>query len=290
MTQVSSWMKVSTDQSHVSCIDNTCEINYPCSDSFTCHAYELTLNKGFYFIEVFGAEGGGYSTPGKGGGIKGFILLRMPRKYYAFIGAKGVNENNNYTQSTFGGGGSAYGYDSHQFGGSGGGASDLRTKIDDLNSRIIVAGGGGGGGKNTYSDYLNDSPGGDGSGDNGRDSTSQKGTPGSGALTDGPGEKGNKGTFGFGGNATQQINHDGSGGGGGYYGGNAAIQFSSGGGGGSGYINKKLFSKYESLTGVREGHGMIRITQLLLKQAVCTRCVNVRNHYFVSVIVSLMIS
>ena len=289
MTKLVSWMRVNIKEpSNITCIDNSCEINYPCSDPHTCHAYELVLNKGFYFIEVFGAEGGGYSTPGKGGGIKGFILLRTPQKYFAFIGAKGIKENNCYTKSTFGGGGSAYGYDTTHFGGSGGGASDLRTKIDDLSSRIIVAGGGGGGGKNSHPDFLNDSPGGDGSGDNGRDSTAPKGVPGSGALTTGPGEKGVKGSFGFGANATEKSGYDSSGGGGGYYGGNAGYLYAVGAGGGSGYINKKLFSKYESLTGVREGNGMIRITQLLNRQAMCTQRKNIGIRYFVNTILLII--
>ena len=161
-----SWLTVSSDVTpKVSCSKNVCELNYPCSDSYSCKPYKITLKRGLYHVDVFGAEGGGYSTPGKGG-------------------------------------------------------------------------------------------------DNGKSAVGSKGIPGSGAFTDKAGENGNKGIFGYGGNATTSNDYEGSGGGGGYYGGNSGKRYCSGGGGGSGYINKNYFKKYKTFTGVRQGHGLIKITFL----------------------------
>ena len=255
-----SWLTVSCDVTpSVSCSDNICELKYPCPTSYSCKPYKITLKRGLYLIEVYGAEGGGYSTPGKGGEIKGILKLTKNSTFFAYVGAKGEKGANTVIQATFGGGGSGYGYESLHNIGSGGGASDLRTDKDSLSSRIIVAGGGGAGGLNSGSRVYNDSPGGDGSGDNGKSAVSSKGTAGSGAFTNKAGENGNKGIFGFGGNVTQSKGYDGSGGGGGYYGGNSGIKYCSGGGGGSGYIDKKYFSVYETFTGVRQGHGLIKI-------------------------------
>ena len=258
-----SWMTVSCEVTpSVSCSNNVCELNYPCSDSYSCKPYKITLKRGLYHVDVFGAEGGGYSTPGKGGEIKGFLKINKNSTFFAYVGAKGEKGANKFIPATFGGGGAGYGYKNWHNIGSGGGASDLRTDKDSLSSRIIVAGGGGAGGFNSHSEVYNDSPGGDGSGDNGKSAVSSKGTAGSGAFTNKAGENGIKGIFGYGGNATESEGYEGSGGGGGYYGGNSGKSYCSGGGGGSGYINKNYFRKYKTFTGVRQGHGLIKITFL----------------------------
>ena len=258
-----SWLTVSCDVTpNVTCSDNVCELKYPCSDSYSCKPYKITLKHGQYLVEVYGAEGGGYSTPGKGGGIKGILNLTKKSTFFAYVGAKGGKGINSFIPATFGGGGSGYGYFDWHNTGSGGGASDLRTDKDSLSSRIIVAGGGGAGGLNSEESNYNDSPGGDGSGDNGKSATSKRGTAGSGAYTNKAGERGNKGTFGYGGNVTASENLDASGGGGGYYGGNAGRSYCSGGGGGSGYINKDYFSVYKTFTGVRQGHGLIKMFKI----------------------------
>ena len=274
------WISCEFDGSpNVMCAENEYELRYPCIDSFVCKPYKISLDKGNYLIDVFGAEGGGVITPGKGGEIKGVISLKRKSIFYAYVGAKGVSANSNIANATFGGGGFGYGYQPYHYVGSGGGASDLRSDIDDLTSRIIVAGGGGGSGNNTNPTYENQSPGGDGSGSNGKDATGMKGTLGSGALTNGLGKNGIEGKFGFGGNSSYlTAGKDGSGGGGGYYGGNAGESYCAGGGGGSGFINKRLFRFYQSFTGVRTGHGMIKITKLESNYFACTACIRMRSN------------
>ena len=256
------WITVDINETlNVTCSNSECELNYPCSSSFSCQPYKLTLSEGVYLVDVFGAEGVGAYSPGKGGEIKGILSINKNTTFYAYIGAKGASGQNWNVQGAFGGGGSGYGYETFHYIGSGGGASDLRTIEKDLHSRVIVAGGGGGGGQLTGNWNLK-SPGGDGSGFNGNSATSQKGIAGSGAFVTGPGANGVKGSFGFGGNVSNYEGHDGSGGGGGYYGGNAGYSHCSGGGGGSGYYNRRLIIHHESFTGVRKGHGMIKITKL----------------------------
>ena len=287
----SSWITIDIDidiNPNVTCNEKECELNYPCVSSFVCKPYAITLARGAYLVDVFGAEGGGYAPPGKGGEMKGILSLSKNTTLYAYVGAKGESGINMTVEATFGGGGSAYGYRTDHFIGTGGGASDLRLDKDSLASRIIVAGGGGGSGRNPSHDI--ESPGGDGSGDNGRDATTKKGTAGSGAFTNRPGEKGVKGIFGYGGNVTRTQNHDGSGGGGGYYGGNAGSGYTAGGGGGSGFISKRLFRYHESFTGVREGHGKIVITRLLSIPLVRSVCIIKRGIITSILLVTMFIS
>jgi hypothetical protein len=84
-------------------------------------------------IELYGASGANYDQKG---GLGGYIkvsrhVVTPGQLLYVYIG--GLNSYNG------GGPGTDYG------GRVGGGASDVRTKIDDLTTRILVAGGGGGG-------------------------------------------------------------------------------------------------------------------------------------------------
>eukprot|EP00596_Hydrurales_sp_CCMP1899_P009232 CAMPEP_0119037754 /NCGR_PEP_ID=MMETSP1177-20130426/6249_1 /TAXON_ID=2985 /ORGANISM="Ochromonas sp, Strain CCMP1899" /LENGTH=177 /DNA_ID=CAMNT_0006999405 /DNA_START=321 /DNA_END=854 /DNA_ORIENTATION=- len=85
-------------------------------------------------LELKGAQGGYYSNPGGYGGyIKVSRHAVTPGQFlYIYVGAQG---------NSFNGGGEGTDY----FGTFGGGATDVRTKIDDLTTRILVAGGGGGG-------------------------------------------------------------------------------------------------------------------------------------------------
>ena len=288
------WITFDIDiEPNFTCSFNECEINYPCADPFACSPYIITLSKGIYLVDVFGAEGGGIISPGKGGEIKGLLTLNRNTILYAYIGAKGASGSGYVNvKGTFGGGGSGYGYYNFHFIGSGGGASDIRLVNDSLTSRVIVAGGGGGGGKNNQTGQWNESPGGDGSGYNGKSATSTttKGTPGSGAFINKPGEKGVKGLFDYGGNAVQAAGMDGSGGGGGYYGGNAGKSYCSGGGGGSGYYNKRFFIHHESFTGVREGNGMIKIAKLFSNHFIHKTCLRKRNSSYMFSLLALIVS
>lgn len=279
-----SWVNVSFDNQILTnlCFNNTLILDYPCSVSYECKPYSISLSRGSYFIEVYGAEGGSHiNQTGKGGGIRGILPLSKEKSFFAFVGAKGESrdksQNTGITKPSFGGGGSGSFYQYDHLTGGGGGASDIRTKIDSLESRIIVAGGGGGSGVNTRSDTYHFSPGGHGSGGIGQSGQCTNGNCGSGALLFGAGETGIKGTFGFGGNATNSTSFDGCGGGGGYWGGNAGKSYSAAGGGGSGYINRRMFVDYERLTGVREGNGMIRITFIFSKPMIYTNPQSSRN-------------
>ena len=124
---------------------------------------------GNYKIELWGAQGGGYSSyiGGKGAYVKGNIYLKNTDIVYVFVGGQGqsvtysmwsANPYNNF--GGYNGGGNAYNADgsiSNRAFGSGGGATDIRifsskpTTNDliwnsaiGLNSRIMVAAGGGG--------------------------------------------------------------------------------------------------------------------------------------------------
>ena len=128
----------------------------------------LTLPKGSYSIECYGAQGGGitftessgsatqysdYCLPeigGLGGKVSGQINLSEATTIYLYVGGRGTNGTyNSYSSSGtaidggWNGGGSVASA-TPGLGGGGGGATDIRisTEIED---RIIVAGGGGGG-------------------------------------------------------------------------------------------------------------------------------------------------
>lgn len=254
------------------CEGNICNLQYPCSSSTSCSFYNLTLQKGMYQFDVFGAQGGGYNgNGGKGGISSGILTVRRVTSYFVFVGAQGLTATSAIPSKTFGGGGSGYSYHPDQQLSSGGGASDVRTNPNDLHSRIIVSGGGGGGAHHNTYGYNS---GGHGSGYNGM-SGSGAGTPRSGAFVDKVGPSGIPGDFGLGGNARQVEGYDGCGGGGGYYGGNAGTGCGASGGGGSGYIKRSYFKGIKTGTGVRSGHGLVTITHILINNTPCA--INYRN-------------
>ncbi|EAY22482.1 loricrin, putative [Trichomonas vaginalis G3] len=113
---------------------------YPCKDSITCTPIQLDLKVGKYYFEVYGAAGGNdnyayYDAYGGYAALQVSLLKEIP--LFLYIGGKGgmwpaIHED------AFNGGG---------WGGSknsGGGATDFRSKLDELNSRFLIAGGGGG--------------------------------------------------------------------------------------------------------------------------------------------------
>ena len=125
--------------------------NYPCSSSITCTPYVITLPRGQYLLQAFGASGGnsrGYELGGLGGFSEGLFLTKEATKLYLYIGGKGndFNEGQVHSKGGYNGGGTSYGDC-----GGGGGATDFRTVGDTINSpnsyksRILIAGGGGGG-------------------------------------------------------------------------------------------------------------------------------------------------
>jgi hypothetical protein len=211
---------------------------------YTGSVQTITLPRGTYILECWGAEGGGQAHPhpngnagtnvgigGKGGYSAGTITIPKKTTVYVYVGGHGVG---GYTGTLipggFNGGGSAMGSSTSEPGGSGGGASDIRIGTDSYYARVIVAGGGGGGGE-------------DGS-DNGGAGGGLSGTAGNvglGATQTAPGNLGNGGGVGFG-QGANVLFADGGGGGGGWYGGGRGSSNDANGtdmqgaGGGSGWI------------------------------------------------------
>lgn len=116
-------------------------LNCPYSGTYK----SITLPKGTYKLECWGAQGGSYSTSyygGKGGYSVGTLNLSSDKIIYLYSSGAG-NANTSSTNTTtyleggFNGGGKG-------IRASGGGASDIRIGQNSLYARVIVAGGGGG--------------------------------------------------------------------------------------------------------------------------------------------------
>lgn len=205
----------------------------------------ITLPKGKYKLECWGAQGGYRSSStygGKGGKSTGTLTLNNSSTIYIYTGGAG---NTGKTNGGFNGGGKRATYN------GGGGGSDIRIGSSSLYSRVIVAGGGG-------SDGASGKQGGAGGGTAGQDHV----TSGCGSGGYGGTQTGNNGGtnwavasqpsnvssqsdcyagFGFGGNGVYYSSGYGGAGGGGWYGGTGTYPDSSvdddlAGGGGSGYI------------------------------------------------------
>ena len=211
--------------------------------AYTGAVQSVTLPKGVYKLEVWGAQGGYRSSStygGKGGYSVGTITLTEKTNVYVYVGGSG---NTGGASGGFNGGGKKYSY----YGG--GGASDIRINQDSLYARVIVAGGGGsdgatnkkgmyGGGTAGGSTSENYGTGGYGGTQTGVSSSSWQTTTHSTSTTS---QSGAYAGFGFGGNGIYRSNGYGGAGGGGWYGGSGSYPDSSGdddrgGGGGSGFV------------------------------------------------------
>lgn len=173
--------------------------------NYTGAVQSITLPKGTYTLECWGAQGG-YSSSnsgievgmgGKGGYSAGTITLNQKTLIYIYTGGVGSISGNGKADGGFPNGGSSWASSTSEGAGGGGGSSDIRIGTDSLYARVIVAGGGGGGGEDNET-------GGYGGGETG--GTSGSGTPGS--------QTAPSGYFGIGGHTS----YDGGGGGGGWYG------------------------------------------------------------------------
>ena len=225
---------------------NSITFFYPCKLSTSCSPFNISLQKGKYLLEVWGAKGGDglKSQGGNGGYSKGELLVYDTQALFLFIGGKGESKvtTNNTMGGYNGGGAGKLGPDSLEHGG-GGGSTDFRlTEL--MYSRIIVAGGGGGvGGLN---EAGNDGGAGGGfSGISGLGSSGREKYAGSGATNTTIGQKGCAGEYCAkdgsvlnGGNGSSGDVTSGSGGGGGYFGGGGG--HCAGAGGGSGYVSTAL--------------------------------------------------
>lgn len=172
---------------------------------YTGTVQTVTLPKGTYKLECWGAQGG-YSSSnsgievgmgGKGGYSAGTITLNQKTLIYIYTGGVGSISGNGKADGGFPNGGSSWASSTSEGAGGGGGSSDIRIGTDSLYARVIVAGGGGGGGEDNET-------GGYGGGETG--GTSGSGTPGN--------QTAPSGYFGIGGHTS----YDGGGGGGGWYG------------------------------------------------------------------------
>lgn len=172
---------------------------------YTGTVQTVTLPKGTYKLECWGAQGG-YSSSnsgievgmgGKGGYSAGTITLNQKTLIYIYTGGVGSISGNGKADGGFPNGGSSWASSTSEGAGGGGGSSDIRIGTDSLYARVIVAEGGGGGGEDNET-------GGYGGGETG--GTSGSGTPGS--------QTAPSGYFGIGGHTS----YDGGGGGGGWYG------------------------------------------------------------------------
>lgn len=210
---------------------------------YTGAVQTVTLPKGIYKLECWGAQGGYRSSSiygGKGGYSVGTITLTKETNVYIYVGGSGRTGG---ISGGFNGGGQKHRY----YGG--GGASDIRINQDSLYARVIVAGGGGsdgaynktgmyGGGTTGGSTTENYGTGGYGGTQTGVSSSSWQTTAQSTSTTS---QSGAYAGFGFGGNGIYRSSGYGGAGGGGWYGGSGSYPDSSsdddrGGGGGSGYV------------------------------------------------------
>lgn len=220
-------------------------LNCPYSGS----AKSITLPKGTYKLECWGAQGGnaGYysynhsiANGGKGGYSTGVITLSSSVIVYLYTGGQGGstigNKLDQNSVATAPGGFNGGGIANQMGAAGGGGASDIRVGQDSLYARIIVAGGGGGGGNASSSTLL--SYGGNGGGTTGGTPSNQHNnrTPGKGGTQTGiTASRSSSISAGFGNGAGGTGENLRGAGGGGWYGGTMG-ENSTGGGGGSGYV------------------------------------------------------
>ena len=218
--------------------------------AYTGTAQAISLPRGQYIIECWGAQGGYRSSSdygGKGGYSVGTLTLTQSTDLYIYVGGAGnssttrLSNNSSIYEGGFNGGGHRYDYK------GGGGATDVRIGKDSLYARVIVAGGGG-------SDGATNKKGMYGGGLEGGSTTESCGAGGYGGtqtgntwLTTTRSTNASYDTascyagFGFGGNGNYASSGYGGAGGGGWYGGSGSYPDGSGdddrgGGGGSGYV------------------------------------------------------
>lgn len=234
-------------------------LNCPYSGS----AIQVTLPKGTYKLECWGAQGGtstkdSLGVGGLGGYATGTLTLNTNTILYLLSGGQGSSTTKTNAQQGggFNGGGHGTTTNTKYPCTGGGGASDIRIGQNSLYARVIVAGGGGGGFYATTSNYAEGGRGGGTDGSQGYHlGSSTSYTSGVGGSQTSPGAsyfgtsvasstRTDGGGFGQGANALTNASYS-VGGGGGWYGGGSARR--AGGGGGSGYVyNSSSSANYPS--------------------------------------------
>lgn len=203
----------------------------------------LTLPKGIYKLECWGAQGGYRSSTsygGKGGYSYGTITLTDKTTVWMYSGGSG---NTGGTSGGFNGGGIRATYN------GGGGGSDIRIGANSIYARVIVAGGGGSDGATSKTGMYGGGTSGGSSTENYTSYSNYCGKGGtqtySGYSTDytatSQSSSNYYGGFYFGGSGINASSGYGGAGGGGWYGGSGTYPDGSGdddrgGGGGSGYV------------------------------------------------------
>lgn len=235
------------------------KLNCPYSGS----AIQITLPKGTYELECWGAQGGtstkdSLGVGGLGGYATGTLTLNTNTILYLLSGGQGSSTTKTNAQQGggFNGGGHGTTTNTKYPCTGGGGASDIRIGQNSLYARVIVAGGGGGGFYATTSNYAEGGRGGGTDGSQGYHlGSSTSYTSGVGGSQTSPGAsyfgtsvasstRTDGGGFGQGANALTDASYS-VGGGGGWYGGGSARR--AGGGGGSGYVyNSSSSANYPS--------------------------------------------
>lgn len=239
----------------------------------------LTLPKGIYKLEVWGAQGGSYSTTyygGKGGYSVGELTLDADTGIHVYVGGQGRSTSSSSAASGgFNGGASGgsgrSGCSYTGYGGQGGGGgTDIRITQDALAYRVIVAGGGGGSSSENGYSCGTMTTGCYGGGTSGETKTGDAtwNNPGKPGTQSSAGAGGAKPTHTSSGSDATYCGSGGSGGGGGWYGGgggssgttdgasgNYAYAGSSGsfGSGGTGGSNPHSSSYYSSKSGAGGG-------------------------------------
>ena len=179
-------------------------------------------------VDAYGAWGGNGSNGGVGGyagEVTADLAVTSGQVLTIYVGTQGFPSEGGYN-----GGGMAVGIGA-SYGGSGGGASDIRIGGTGLANRVLVAGGGGG--------ASSAAKGGAGGGLIGGSGIGLPSASGGSQVAGGIGYAGNNGDLGIGGDAASG-GVEGAGGGG-YYGGGAnGLGIGGGGGGGSSYTSPTL--------------------------------------------------
>lgn len=214
---------------------------------YTGAVQSVTLKSGTYKLEVWGAQGGVFTSSivNRGGYSVGTIELSKDTQMFVYVGGQPVasgTEAGDVNLGGFNGGGSAIvsDYNVITYAQGGGGGTDIRIGTDSLYARVIVAGGGAG---DSGTDSVAELYGGGKNGGGGNDGYFGGTQNGSGTAST---SSTIKGGFGVGANAkpsATNYNYVASGGGGGWYGGcSSTIKSDSNSnycfrcGGGSGYV------------------------------------------------------
>ena len=231
--------------------------------------YPFWFKRGFYYLQLFGAQGGQCNTTVPSGGFSsGYLHIINPKQYFFCVGGQGKTTTSGQVAGGFNGGGSGSTGIDHECGGSGGGQTDLRMEENDVSSVILVAGAGGGDGH-----FRDNYCGGRGGGTRGEDGSGRgHGTGGSlddqkhgtGGTYNGDGadllpSKGKDGEIGKGGDSISTAGGSTGGGGAGYFSGGGGADLG-GGGGGTSYASSDILqwkTGFSNHTG--DGFALVRL-------------------------------